>query len=173
MPKETARKEKCSDSLLYNNYLKAVTNEGTFQYFVVIKAKSKRTGEVREICTTGNFLSGALHKEYGIGYDSTDEAKIYTLLSRNKKMYFEFTKESALNNIGINNYTTADYETFEKTHNIDSLANIVKGGKWSLKMPDDKTMLLYAHSLFNRGVLTGEYDCFGGTLVSAENEKNE
>ncbi|WP_047450897.1 hypothetical protein [Alistipes sp. ZOR0009] len=173
IPNEVARKEKCSDTLLYNNYIKAITNEGTFQYFVVIKAKNKRTGEVREICTSGNFLSGALHEECGIDYDSTGEAKIYSLLSKNREMYFEFTKESAMNNVGMNNYTTVEYETFENTHNIDSLVNIVKGGKWSMKMPDDKTMLLYAHSLFNRGILTGEYDCFGGPLVSVDDKLNE
>lgn len=170
---ENHRKEKCTETLLYSNYLKAIRNEGTFQYFVVVTVKNKKTGAVREICTTGDFLSGALHEEYNIGYDSTDEVKIDNLLSKNRCRYFEFDKISALNNLGFDSYTKKEFEIFEKTHNIDSLARVLKAEKWKMRMPNDKSMLLYAHSLFKRGVLTGEYDCFGGTLVSVENDKKD
>jgi hypothetical protein len=32
-------------------------------------------------------------------------------------------------------------------------------------------MMMYAHALFNRGVLTGENNCFGGTLVYVDRNK--
>jgi hypothetical protein len=159
------------DAIKYNNYLKAVRNEDTFQYFVVVTIKNRKTKEVREICTPGCLLVGALHIEYSVGYDSTENAKIENILSKNKTLYFEIEKDSALNNLGINNYSIGELETFEKTHNIDSLAKVLRSEKWSMQMPNDKTMLLYAHSLFRRGVITGENMCFGGTLISGERKK--
>jgi hypothetical protein len=169
-PNGNNRKREHVDIVLYSNYLKAVRNEGTFQYFVVVTVKNTKTGDIREICTSGNFLVGALHMENSIGYDSTDNIKIDNILSKNRKLYFEFKKNSALNNLGLSSYSKEELESFEKTHNIDSLARVLRNGKWSMRMPNDKTMLLYAHSLFKRGVMTGEYDCFGGALVSVEKE---
>lgn len=156
------------DSIIYKNYVYAVENEGTFQYFLVIKVKDLNTNQTKEICTNGNFLDGAIHMEYKIDYDSLGMSKIENLQKLNKDRYFEFKDTAALNNIGINNYSMDELANFERTHNIDSLAQIVKKGKWSLWIPDNKMMLLYAHSLFNRGILTGENNCFGGTLEHVE-----
>ena len=35
--------------------------------------------------------------------------------------------------------------------------------KWAIAL-DNKEMMMYAHALFNRGVLTGENNCMGGLL---------
>lgn len=35
---------------------------------------------------------------------------------------------------------------------------------------DDKNLLLLAHSLFNRGILTGENNCFGVTLIHIDQQ---
>ena len=162
----------------YNNYLKAIGNESTFQFFLVAEIKDLNTGEVREICTTGDFLEGALHMEYKIDYDSLGIIKLESLQRKNKNIYFEFKNAAALRNLGLNNYSITDLNKFEKSHNIDSLAQVIKKGKWSLAISEDNIMLLYAHSLFNRGILTGENSCFGGTLIYIEDkrideEKNE
>ncbi len=158
------------DTIIYNNYLKAVDNESTFQFFLVVKIKDLNTGQVREICTKGDFLEGALHMEYKTDYDSLGIAKIENLQRNNKNRYFEFKDTAALNNLGLNNYTIDDLTKFEKSHNIDSFAQVIKKGKWSLAISEDKIMLLYAHSLFNRGILTGENNCFGGTLIHVEDK---
>lgn len=158
------------DTIMYNNYLKAIENENTIEYFLVIKVKNLNNGEIKEVCTNGNFLDGALYKEYKIGYDSASTVIINNIKRKNKKRYFEFKDTSALNNIGFNNYSTNDFIEFEKHHQIDSLAQILKKGEWSLAISDNKTMLFYAHALFNRGILTGENSCFGGTLIHIDNE---
>jgi hypothetical protein len=158
------------DTIIYNNYIKAVDNESTFQFFLVAKIKDLNTGQVREICTKGDFLEGALHMEYKINYDSLGIIKIENIQRNNKIRYFEFKDTAALNNLGLDNYTIDDLAKFEKSHNIDSLAKVIKKGKWSLAISEDKIMLLYAHSLFNRGILTGENNCFGGTLIHIEDK---
>jgi hypothetical protein len=152
------------DSLIYNNYIRAVQNDGTFQFFLVIKVKNLNNGEIREVCTKGDFLEGAIHHEYAIAYDSIGIIRAEKMQIDNKSRYFEFKDTAALKNLGIENYTMDELSNFEKTHKIDSLALALYTGNWSMKMPKDKTMLLYAHSLFNRGILTGENNCFGGAL---------
>jgi hypothetical protein len=152
------------DSVKYVNYLNAVKNESTFQFYLVIKVKDLNTGIIRDICTEGDFLDGALHLEYKVGYDSLSSMRIENIQIGNRPRYFEFKDTSALQNLGIDNYTAEDLANFEKAHNIDSLAKVIKNSKWHMRIDDDKTLLLYAHSLFNRGILTGENNCFGGTL---------
>ena len=137
------------DTIIYNNYLEAVDNESTFQFFLVAKIKNLNTGKTREICTTGDFLEGALHIESKIDYDSSGLKKLGNIQRQNKKRYFEFKDTKALNNLGLSAYSIDDLAEFEKSHNIDSLAEVVKKGKWSLAIKDHKTMLMYAHSLFN------------------------
>jgi hypothetical protein len=159
------------DTLIYNNYVKAVDNESTFQYFLVAKIKNVNTGQVREICTKGVFFKGALHNEYKIAYDSLGQTKVKNLLIKNKNRYFEFKDTIALKNLGLGYYNINDLINFEKQNNIDLLAQTIENNKWSKAISNDKIMLLYAHSLFNRGVLTGENNCFGGSLVHID-EKN-
>lgn len=158
------------DSIKYENYSEAVRQEGTLNLFIVIKVKDLNTNITREICTKGNFLMGALTREYKIVIDSAGIDSLYEIALANKTLYFEFADTSALNNLGWVNYSDADLKEFEKYNSIDSLVLEMKGMKWNKWIPEDKDMLLYAHALFNRGILTGENDCFGGTLYYIDNE---
>jgi hypothetical protein len=158
---------------LYLNYVAAIKNESTSQYYLVVKVKNLNNGLTREYCTKGDFLKGALHQECKLDYDNKGVSKVYSLAVDNKDRYFEFKNDSAIwNIIGDWEYSIDDLDKMEKKINFDSLAiQIRKTGKWSMEIFDDKTMLLYAHALFNRGVLTGEDDCFGGTLVYVDRNK--
>jgi hypothetical protein len=153
------------DSILYNNYVSSIENSSTLQYFTVIKIKDINSGTVREICTKGNFLWGALQYEYDKNYSKDGELKIRKLLLENKQRYFQLKDTAALNNLRMNSYSMEDLMKFEKENNVDSIAKSIKG-KWEMSFSDDKKMLLLAHSLFNRGILTGENNCFGGTLIN-------
>lgn len=152
---------------LYKNYVAAIKNESTFQYYLVVKVKNLNTGQAREYCTEGNFLKGALHREYNLGYDHKGISKVYSLAINNKDRYFEFKNDSAIWNIGgVWKYSMGDLSKLEKKINFDSLAIQIKSDKkWSKQISNDMTLLLYAHALFNRGILTGQNNCFGGTLV--------
>lgn len=152
------------DSIKYVNYVHAIENGSTFQYFTVVKIKNLNTNEIREICVKGNFLSGALHREYKLGYEKNDFIKVQNLLLANKERYFEFKDTSALNNLGLDKYSMNDLQNFESKNNSDSIVNSIKHINRNNYFSDDKEMLLLAHSLFNRGILIGENNCFGGNL---------
>ncbi len=156
---------------LYSNYVAAIKNESTIQYFLVVKVKNLNTGQVREYCSKGNFLKGAIHREYQLDYNSKGIEEAYNLAITNKERYFEFKNDSAIWNIGgVWTYSMEELSLLENKINFDSLATqIGKSGKWSREISDDKTMIMYAHCLFNRGILTGENNCFGGTLMFINN----
>lgn len=150
---------------LYLNYVVAINNESTFQYHLVVKFKNANTGEIREICAEGNFLKGALHREYSIDYDEIGVKKVAELALKNKERYFEFKNDGAIANMGVKNYSMNELEKLEKKVNFDSIVNqIKKHKKWAVSL-EDKEIMMYAHALFNRGILTGENNCMGGTLV--------
>lgn len=151
--------------LLYLNYSKAVTNGSTFQLHLVIKIKNLNTNEIREICTQGQQLTFAIHDEYKIGYENKGIAKIYKIALKNKARYFEFKNDSAISSLHLKEYSENDLKELERKINFDSLANTIKNKQhWSIYL-DNKEILMYAHALFNRGILTGENNCLGGKLV--------
>jgi hypothetical protein len=152
---------------LYPNYLKSVKNESTFQNFLVVKVKNLNNGEVREYCTQGNFLKGALHRELNLGYSKEESAKVYQIAINNKERYFEFKNDSAIWNISAyHNYTMKELSKFKNKIEIDSLVYKIKNGvELGISISNDTEMKMYAHALFNKGILTGENNCFGGTLT--------
>jgi hypothetical protein len=151
--------------LLYRNYVKAVTNYSTFQLHLVIRAKNLNTNEIREICTEGDMLQGAIHTEYKIDYSNKGIAKVQKMALKNKDRYFEFKNDSALSNLGIKDYSENELKELEHKVNFDSLAKAIKEKQnWSIYL-DNKELIMYAHALFNRGILTGKNNCFGGKLV--------
>ncbi|KFF06675.1 hypothetical protein [Flavobacterium reichenbachii] len=149
----------------YLNYLASIENEGsTFQFFLVINIKNLNTGESREICTDANGLLGALHREYGLDYEDYNVAKIISIAKNNKTRHFEFRNPDALKNLGIEFYSPEDLLKVEKSIDFNILANqILKTKNWKKNL-DNNEITMYAHALFNRGILTGENNCSGGTL---------
>jgi len=142
------------DSLKYINYKKLIELGGTFNSFVVINVKDLNTNEVKEICTKNNFLIGALNLE--LKNEKADEVLL------NKNRYFEFKNPKALINIGFKSYNLNEFKKFEDERNIDSLfLRIQKKLPLSLNIKTDKEMIFYAHSLFNKGIMSGKYSCFG------------
>lgn len=146
------------DSLKYNNYKKLIELGGTFNSFVVINVKDLNTKEVKEICTKNNFLIGALNLE--LKNEKTDKVLL------NKYRHFEFKDLKALNNIGFKSYDVNEFKKFESTKNIDSLIfRIQKKLPLNLNFKDDNEMVFYAHSLFNKGIMSGEHSCYGAFQV--------
>ena len=159
-----------SNEKLYANYAKAIKNESTFQNFLVIKVKNLNNGEIREYCTKGNFLKGALHRELNVGYSKKGIIKVYETALQNKERYFEFKNDSAIWNISaFDKYSMGELSEFVKQVGIDSLVHRIENGKdWGITISNDKEMKMVAHALFNKGILTGENSCFGGMLTLDE-----
>lgn len=154
-----------SEDLKYANYVAAIQNFSTFSYFMVVRVKDLNSGNEQEVCTKGNFLSGAIHREYSLGYDHDGSAESERIALDNTDRYFEFKNPDALKNIGFGDYSMKDLKKLEKKVDFDSLAEQIRmNGKWGYATFDDEEMSLYAHAQFNRGILTGENSCFGGML---------
>ncbi|MFN8323266.1 MAG: hypothetical protein U0T74_11465 [Chitinophagales bacterium] len=150
---------------VYPLYYAAVKNKSQFQYFVVIRQVDAISGTERELCTQGAFLRSALHKEIKLHFDIQEMMVVEQKLLDNDARLFEFKNPDALQILGIDNYTPAEMALLEKEVSFKTLAaEIKKGTNWKMEFADDKRMLMYAHALFNRGVLTGEYNDSLGVL---------
>lgn len=125
--------------------------------FVVIRVKNANTKEIKEICITANLISGALHRETG---------NLYIGLDCNKypERYFEFSKDSALWNIGFDEYSTKELVEYSKTINVDSIVlEVKKGAMTSIVFEKGEQRKYFAHLMFNQGVITTSH-CLGTTL---------
>jgi hypothetical protein len=159
------------DNEKYLNFLAAMQNVSTFNYFTVIRVKNLNSGEIKEICTKGNFISGALHSELNADYDAKGESKVLSFVKKNKDRYFEFKSKKALNNISFFEYDSKQFAKIQKKYSLaKAIDSIKKSKKFELPL-SDKEMPLFAHLLFNEGYLTGENDCFGGTIVYVDRNK--
>lgn len=153
-------------SEIFAHFAAAIKNKGSVQYYAVIKAADLTQGTVREICAPGSFIRSALHKELKYDYDDQSVAMVEHMALMNLDRFFEFKNPEAIQVLGVDAYTEQDVADFEKQINFANLAKQIKGwGTWKMEFKDDKQMLLYAHCLFNHGILTGENSNQLGTLI--------
>ncbi len=152
---------------IYAHFTAAVKNKSSVQYFAVIKVVDLTKGTVREVCAPGSFIRSALHKEMKYDYDNQSMAMVEHMALMNLDRFFEFKNTDAIQLLGVDVYTEDDVQQIEKQINFTALAKQIKqSGNWKMEFKDDdKLMLLYAHALFNHGVLTGEDSNHLGTLI--------
>jgi hypothetical protein len=79
----------------------AVRNQSTAPPYVLITVVDARSEETRSICTTVNFLLGAIHLEYGIEYDREGQVRAQQIALANKSHVFHFTTQETLANIPL------------------------------------------------------------------------
>lgn len=153
------------DEEKYRLFVMALNNISTFNYFTVITVKDLRSNKVKEICTKGNFLSGAIHRELRAGYDLKGQKKAMEWGVSKRNRYFEFNNSNALEDISFFEYDTKMVQVVQKKYDFDAIVNQIKATKrFSIRL-EDKEMKAFAHILFNKGYLTGESSCWGGELV--------
>ena len=161
------------DNEKYLNFLAAVQCSSTFSYFTVIKVKNLNTGVTKEICTKGNFVAGALHRELNVGYDAKGQQKVFDFAKSKKDRYFEFKNKEALDNISFFDYKTKLVDKVQAEYNFDKAVEIIKKDReLSIRLSGDE-MKAFAHVLFNKGYLTGENDCWGGALEYVDRTKDD
>lgn len=161
------------DNEKYLNFLAAVQNSSTFSYFTVIKVKNLNTGLTKEICTKGNFVSGALHIELKADYDEKGEQKVLDFAKCKKDRYFEFRNKKALDNISFFDYKAKLVSKIQTEYSFVKAIEIIKKDKvFSIRLSDEE-MKAFAHVLFNKGYLTGENNCSGGVLEYVDRSKDD
>ncbi len=161
------------DTEKYLNFLAAVNRSSTFNYFTVIKVKNLNTGLTKEICTKGDCVSYALHLELKAAYDEKGKQKILEFVKATKDRYFELKNRKALHLISFSDYDTTQLSKIQDKYDFDKAVEIIKNDKnFALELSDNE-MKYFAHVLFNRGYMTGESNCFGGTLVYVDRTKRK
>lgn len=99
-----------------------------------------------------------------MGYEKNDFTRVQNLMIENREWYFEFKDTSVINNLGLDKYSLHDFQKFERQNDIESIVCSIKRITLNNYFSDEKEMLHLAHSLFNREILTGENNSFGGNL---------
>jgi hypothetical protein len=138
------------------NYQSVIASH-TDEIFLVITVRNLNTGQRKEVCTKAAFLYGALLEEFG----SIDIRKY------KDKRYFQFRKQSALENVGYFDYNPGAITKLEREFPVNAICDKIKQlGTWSHTFQGNEhpKMDYLAHILFNRGFLTWESSCWGGTL---------
>lgn len=151
---------------IFAHFAAAVKNKSKVQYFAVIKVADLTQGTMREICAPGSFIRSALHKELKYDYDNQSVAMVEHMALMNLDRIFEFKNPEAIKILGVDTYTEADLQALQQQVNFVNLAKQIRQwGTWKMEFKnDDKLMILYAHALFNQGILTGEDSENLGTL---------
>jgi hypothetical protein len=83
------------------SYEAAIHNYSTSPSYVMISIAGGETEQVKQVCTTANFLLGAIHREYGLGYSAADISKVAEIALASPDHTFRFRQPTALANIPL------------------------------------------------------------------------
>jgi len=147
---------------IYENYCTAIDEFGsTYQYYLVVHILDETSNKNKEICLTGFEFVSLMSDAWNIGYEK--ELKVVKKLKKNKKRNFKVKSLAGLELINRIKYSTLELNQYGKKINLDSIVNsISEKEKWSYFAQSEKEQLMTAHLLFNKGILTGINECFGG-----------
>jgi hypothetical protein len=77
--------------------------------YVMITVVDARTGQARRVCTTANFLLGAISREFDLGHYTAGSAKDVEIARQSLDHVFRFQRQAALDNIP-SRYTEAELQ---------------------------------------------------------------
>jgi hypothetical protein len=83
------------------SYEAAIRNTSTAPSYVLISISDSDTGQPKPVCTMASFLLGAIHHEYGLGYDAAGSSKAVEIALKNEDHVFRFHQQAALDNIRV------------------------------------------------------------------------
>lgn len=157
----------------------ALDNQSTAPNYVLVMIVAQEKGHAspRLICTTANFLEGAIHQEYGLAYDEAGVQKTRNILLAKTDRTFVLTKPPAIKNVPC--YYTEDQlsEVREilRSKTNDELTHEFDPGELRRKLTyshvmDKKADKAYrdaiAHVLLERGILCGMGCVSDATYIS-------
>ncbi len=161
-----------NEKIIYENYCQAIDSYGsTFPYYVVVNITDLNTGNSKEVCLEGGELVYALTNEWNINIEK--DYKTAKKIKRRKNREFKIKTKNILNRVNRISYSNTELIKYSKIVNIDSISkSILKSDKWSFYHNSEKEQIMMAHLLFNKGILTGTNDCFGGEELTYINWKD-
>lgn len=160
-----------ADSIKLKNYKIAVNNfNSTMPYFVVFKYKDFNIDVVKEICVSSSDLIYSISEEKMI-----DRFEAFELAINNKSMYFEFKNIKSIERLNLITYSIDELNKFKRKRKVKKLIETTLTSKQIEKLfpKNEKEQILFAHSLFNIGILTAINECFGGEELIIINSTTE
>ncbi|MDI9256866.1 hypothetical protein [Flavobacterium sedimenticola] len=156
----------------YLNYLTAARNAGsTYSFNLVIKYKNLNSGIVREICVESDQLIYAICDENNLQFPENSD-KIDSIVVSKKDRYFEFKDTAAINRLTFEEYSIEEFEEFNRKVDFKKVVKEIKQKKKVNPTGNPKAHQMYAHALFNLGILTGQNDCMGGWTLDYVDRNN-
>jgi len=154
--------EDAQEEIIQEKFYQALESSGsTMPYYLVAHISDKKNNINQEICLTGEELVQALTREWNIYYEK--EYKTIKKIKRRGSRSFTFEKNYDRNSLYRISYSTEELNSYLNEINIDSIAKSIKNdSKWSYFTTNEKEQRMLSHELFNRGILTGVNECFGG-----------
>jgi len=156
-----------SEEVKYKMFEKALFEDRTAPYYILLLAKNKNTGETKEICTEAPYLISAICKEM-----NCNDQEANKLVLECKYRFFEFSNESALKIIDFNLYSVKEMEIYEQKKDIEEIIDALKAEKFTHKtFPTEperlKKQTMFAHIMINHGCMVNR-GCIAGNIVGLE-----
>lgn len=158
-----------NDSIRYAIFEIAYDNKSTAPSYIVFKAKDLNTGLTKEICCEAPFLSGAMHRELQIEYNSKGTEYIDSIILANRQGVFKFKNKEALNNISFFDYPDStklmkiaegiDLDYYSKTFGKNDSSKLMY-----FKTDTAFVQITFTHIMFKCGILTNR-DCEAGNNI--------
>jgi hypothetical protein len=147
-----------NEAIKHKMFCAAMANFSTAPNYVVAKVKNLESGEVKEVCAEAPFFSGAVSRQTGVFTVGLD-------CSKYKSRYFEFSKDSALWNIGFDLYSKAELDAYAEKIGLTQIISKIKSGAITGKTFEGsrKEQIMFAHLMFNNGIMMTR-GCMAGNV---------
>jgi hypothetical protein len=89
------------------SYEAAIADMSTSPAYVLVEAGDSGNAAPRPVCTSANFLLGAIHREHGLGYASAESEQALRIAREHANHVFRFQRQAALDKVRVH-YTEAD-----------------------------------------------------------------
>ena len=162
----------------YNDrmFRRAVIEETTSPFYLLFTLYDAKSGTDQVVCTTANFLLGAIHIEHRLDYDEPGERAARKIALTTPLHRFTFTRRKALENVrrSYSDRVLNDVRRLvarlspPELKRLNPLTQIYDKRDWELnKAYRDAT----AHAMLERGVLVYMDDRSGGVYIAQGRSK--
>ena len=155
---------------------KAIANQSTAPSYVLVTVINDKTRTRQTICTTSNFLLGAIHSQYHLPYTDEGLRKGNEIALASKDETFHFSQADALRNLSVRYTPQILARVRDHLRNVSAL-ELVRGlsynGKYHQIYEKYKSFRMFAayrdalaYVLLERGLRPGQGDISGGIYLS-------
>lgn len=137
-------------------------------FWVVVDVENTLDNQKRAMCVSMKNLRLYIRKTYNLKYDSASIIQVDSILSANQERRFTCNDENDLNRyFNFNKYTENEIDSLRRAIDLDELNQTALNREFQKYIPtqgSEKTMLMLAHLLYEKGIYTTQYSCHGTIL---------